>query len=240
MTPNDLLIVVPARGGSKGLPRKNLRRLGDIPLIGWTAEVISKAGLLQACAVLSTDDQEIAQIGRDVGLEVPFIRSQELASDTASLVDVTMHALHWAENLGQRQPKAIMLLQPTSPFRSPIALRESLNHLSEVDAVVGVYSIQRSFRTLFFADGNMNLTPLKSSMEAETTRQSVRPLYTPNGALYLIKTETLRKEKTFFPAKTRGVLMNQIESLDLDDEVDWQLLEATSKAGLTWRSSKRR
>jgi CMP-N,N'-diacetyllegionaminic acid synthase len=112
----EILIVIPARGGSKGLPRKNARMLGDIPLLGWTAEAVKQSGLSEATCILSTDDEEIADIGRKIGMTVPFIRPSQLARDETTAFDVAIHALDWMTQATGTRPKSIMLLQPTSPF----------------------------------------------------------------------------------------------------------------------------
>src|SRR5262249_32588712 len=141
--------------------------------------------------------------GRDVGMEVPFMRPPELASDTASALDVALHALDQCAV----QPRFLILLQPTSPFRTPESLRFAVDELQRVDAVLGVKPIHRSLRHLYYADENSLLQPLESSVDTVQRRQDVRSLYTPNGALYGIRTEVLRKERSFAPANTRAYVM---------------------------------
>lgn len=237
MSGAGVLIVIPARGGSKGLPRKNARRLGDLPLLGWTAEAVRASGVNQAVCILSTDDDEIAEIGRSVGLRVPFMRPASLSTDTATAEDVALHALDWLAASGEAQPSAVMLLQPTSPFRQPSALRQAVELLSReaIDGVIGVQPIQRSLRTLFTADSSMNLAPLDAGTGLSTRRQDQKPLYTPNGALYLVATDALRGKHTFFPDRSLGLVMDQIASLDIDDPVDWEIAESIAARGCTWR-----
>lgn len=239
MDAGTLLIVIPARGGSKGLPRKNARTLGDLPLLGWTAEAVRHAGLDTPHCVLSTDDAEIAAIGKAVGLEVPFLRPEALATDQAGAVDVAVHALDWLETTRGVRAEYVMWLQPTSPFRPPALLAQAVQHLlddSDLDAVVGVKSIYRTLGTLFMADTDGRLAPVRRQAEEITRRQEVRPLVTPNGALYLIRGAALREQRSFFPPRSRGLVMDQIASHDIDDPTDWAIAEALVAAGLTWRS----
>lgn len=232
----SLLALVPARGGSKGLPRKNARRLGDLPLLGWTAEAARASGAGGALW-LSTDDEEIAAIGREVGLEVPFLRPAELSTDEAGAVGVALHALDRYAATHGGDPDDLLLLQPTSPFRPPAAIAEARARLERepaLDAVLGVKAIYRTLSTLFHAADDMRLAPV-AAVERATRRQEVRALYTPNGALYLIRTTALRRERTFFPERTAGLLLDEIASIDIDHPTDWAIAEAVAAAGITWR-----
>ena len=238
MNADNLLIVIPARGGSKGLPRKNALKLGDLPLLGWTAAAVRQAGLDNSQCLLSTDDPELAAIGADVGLDAPFLRPTELATDQAGAVDVALHALQWlGESRGVRA-EYLLWLQPTSPFRPPESLVQALQLLQEtptLDAVIGIKPIYRSLGTLFGQDDGGQLEPLARQTEEITRRQDVRPLFTPNGALYLIRSAVLREQRSFFPPRSRGLVMDQIAGLDIDDPTDWAMAEALVAAGLTWR-----
>lgn len=238
MPSKELLIVVPARGGSKGLPRKNARTLGDIPLLGWTAEAFKKSGLSEATCLLSTDDEEIAEIGRKLGLDVPFIRPHELAGDKVTAEAVVLHALDWMTQKTGATAGLVMLLQPTSPFRSPEVLSQAVKMLEDpaIDGIISVKRINRCLATLFYTDENMRLLPLDKGGELIARRQEVDPIYTPNGALYLIRSEKLRETKSFFLSKCRGIEMDQITSIDIDDALDWRLAESVVANKLTWRN----
>lgn len=236
METRELLILVPARAGSKGLPGKNAKVLGDLPLLGWTAAAIREARLgRDVTTVLSTDVEELASIGRSVGLSVPFLRPPELATDEASILDVALHCLSWFETERQTIYESIMLLQPTSPFRNPASIVGALQKFRErdVDGVVGVKRICRSVSTLFISENEQ----LKSLTDTKVIarRQEVEPLYTPNGALYLVSVNALRKERTFFPRRLIGLEMDQIASIDIDDKADWALAEAVVECRLAWR-----
>jgi CMP-N,N'-diacetyllegionaminic acid synthase len=237
MAGKGVLIVVPARGGSKGLPRKNARHLAGLPLLGWTAQAVRAAGLDEAICLLSTDDPEIAAIGRSVGLDAPFLRPAELATDEASAESVAVHALDWVSAEQGLHPTAVMWLQPTSPFRPPSSLSSAVSLLQDGHSVgvMGVKPIFRSLRTLFRANENMELIAVEDDAEIGSRRQAQPPLFTPNGALYLVPAPALRSPRGFFPDRCRGLVMDQIESIDIDDPVDWAIAETLAVAGLTWR-----
>lgn len=227
-----LLILVPARAGSKGLPGKNLKPLGGLPLLAWTARTIAASGV-GARAVLTTEDSEIAAVGRAHGLETPFLRPAELASDTASMVDVVEHAVGWMEREGGFVPSAIMLLQPTCPFRKPERIRQALDLLAlpSTEGVIGVKRIDRSLSVMYQAGPDGALAPL-APWDERTRRQDVRPLLTPNGTLYLTTRESLVRHRRLFPPRLRGLVTDHIESIDIDTPEDWALAEAVVAAGL--------
>lgn len=237
---SQIAVVVAARGGSKGLPRKNARSLAGIPLLQWTADAVRAAGIGDAACLLSTDDDEIAAIGRAAGLDVPFVRPAELASDEASVVPVVLHALDWLREVRDIDADLVLLLQPTSPFRPPAAIAAAISSMTEgVDSVVGVKVLHRALSVLYHADAAMNLEPVAAATTAEGTfrRQETGSLYTPNGAIYLVRTAVLREARTFFPRHSRGLAMDAIASLDIDDPTDWALAEAAARAGITWRGA---
>ena len=238
MLPKDLLIIVPARGGSKGLPRKNIKILGKLPLIGWAAEAVRRSGLHEATCILSTDDEEIASVGVSVGLEVPFMRPAHLSGDEVIMEAVALHALDWLAQNNVFFAKAVMILQPTSPFRPPNSLAQAVTMLKDpsIDGVLSVQPMYKNLATLFYMNEQLNLIPLDDKIERIPQRQKVQPIYTPNGALYLVRAEKLNDPRGFFPLKSRGIVMDQIASIDIDDVIDWQIAEAMVSNKLTWGS----
>jgi N-acylneuraminate cytidylyltransferase/CMP-N,N'-diacetyllegionaminic acid synthase len=223
---SGLLILVPARGGSKGLPGKNTRLLGGLPLLAWTARAIAASGV-PARAVLSTDDPAIAEIGRAHGLEVPFLRPAALATDTAGMLEVVDHAVAWLETNQRFSAALIMLLQPTCPFRKPERLRQAVELLGRPDTegVIGVRRIDRSLSVMYREDASGWLEPL-APWEDRTRRQDVRPLLTPNGTLYLVTRGALSAHRRLFPPRLRPLATDTIEGIDIDTPEDWALAEA--------------
>lgn len=242
MKTNDLLILVPARGGSKGIPRKNIRLLGGLPLLAWTAQAIRQSGIAdEASVVLSTDDIEIASVGRQFGLDVPFMRPADLATDDAKSLDVAFHALEWFQANRNIAHRALMLLQPTSPFRTPQDIAEAIRTLQRTGApaVIGVEPLYRSPAMLYRREGSGALAPLVPKEDTAVRRQEIEPLFTPNGAMYLTTVAALRKEKTFVPSGSVGQVMSKIAGMDIDDQEDWWLADAAMRAGLFGRLSER-
>lgn len=227
-----LLILVPARAGSKGLPGKNLKVLGGIPLLAWTARTIKASGI-PGRAVLTTDDPAIAEVGRAEGFEIPFLRPAELATDRAQMVDVVEHALAWLESQERFRPSAIMLLQPTCPFRRPERLKQSLDLLAfpGTEGVIGVTKIDRS-PSLIYQEGPDGLLTSLAPWDGRTIRQEIQPTLRSNGALYLTTHESLIRHHRLFPPRLRALVMDTIEGIDIDTPEDWALAEAIVAAGL--------
>lgn len=227
-----LLILIPARGGSKGLPGKNTRLLGGLPLLAWTARAIVASGV-PARAVLTTDDPAIAEVGRAHGLEAPFLRPAALATDTAGSFEVMEHAVHWLEREAQFRPSAVMLLQPTCPFRRPERIAQALDLLARPDTegVIGVTAIDRSLSVMYREGPDGTLEPL-APWDERLRRQDVRPLLTPNGTLYLGTRESLARHRRLFPPRLRPLPTDAVEAIDIDTPEDWALAEAVVAAGL--------
>lgn len=229
-SPPGLLILVPARGGSKGLPGKNVKRLGGIPLLAWTARAIRAAGV-GGRAVLSTDDPGIADVGRAEGLEVPFLRPPDLARDDTDMVDVVAHAVDVIER--DAAVDTVMLLQPTCPFRRATRLAEALAllQLDGTEGVIGAARIERS-PSLLYREGAGGLLDALAPWAPDTLRQRTRPTFTSNGTLYLVTREALRRHRRLFPPRLRALETTAIEGIDIDTRDDWALAEAVVAAGL--------
>lgn len=227
----NTLIIVPARSGSKGITDKNIKLLGGKPLLEWTAKTITDAALDNSLAILSTDSEQYAEIGRAAGLQVPFIRPAELANDQASGLAVIEHALHWFKQQYTYWPKQILLLQPTSPFRAAGVLRQSLDLLvkEQADSVVSCKAIYRDLTTLFNLETGF-LKPL-STEAMQIRRQDKAPLLTPNGSLYLCKTEMILEKQSLYGERTLPLVMDDMMSLDIDTLSDWAIADAMLQAG---------
>lgn len=232
-SPIQTLIIVPARSGSKGIADKNIKRLGGKPLLQWTIEAIQNAQLEGAFGLLSTDSPHYAELGKELGLEVPFLRPSHCANDDSPALRVIEHALQWFENTHGYLPENTLWLQPTSPFRGNEVLRQSLTMMKthSAHAVIGCQVIHRDLTTLFHCKEGF-LQALDPSTPTQTSRQQRAPLLTPNGALYLCKTTDLLRGKSFYPPQTCPLIMSTIQSLDIDTEEDWRIAEALIEQGL--------
>lgn len=214
------------------MPGKNVKLLGGVPLLGWTARVIRSSGVA-ARAVLSTDDPAIVEVGRAEGLETPFLRPTELAGDRTDMVDVVEHAVTWLESREGWRSDAIMVLQPTCPFRQPARLPEALALLA-APATEGVVGVARLDRTpaLLYRQGDNGFLAALAPWDAATLRQEASPTFTPNGTLYLTTRESLRRHRRLFPPRLRAMPTTALEGLDIDTPEDWELAEAVVAAGL--------
>lgn len=222
-----VLALIPARGGSKRLPRKNALPLGGKPLIAWSIDVARSCGV-DMDILVSTDDAEIAQIAREHGADVPFLRPEHLASDTASSLDVALHALGHQLERG-RDYDWLLLLQPTSPFRQASDIQGAFKKLAVpgVQAVISVCPVDHSplWSNQLPPDGSMD-DFLRPEVKGKRS-QDLPKFYRLNGAIYLCSTALLRREKTFFPSQgAHALLMDKQTSIDIDDAFDFRIAEA--------------
>ena len=213
---------MPARGGSKRVPGKNLRPLGGRPLIVWSIEVAQ--GVPEICDLLvSTDDATIADAARQAGALVPWLRPAELATDTASPVDVCVHALDWYESR-HGAVDGLLLLQPTSPFRSRDTVRRGIDlfRTRRGGAVLGVSPARSHPMGCFRIEGE-TLRPFIADAAGYTRSQDFPPAYEVNGALYLIAPADLRARRSFETGSVAPLIIDAPEeSLDIDTEWDWR------------------
>jgi N-acylneuraminate cytidylyltransferase/CMP-N,N'-diacetyllegionaminic acid synthase len=231
--PIKTFIIVPARSGSKGLADKNIKPLAGKPLLQWTSDAIAQAGAQQSLAILSTDSPVYAELGRANGLLVPFLRPAACADDAATAVQVIEHALTWFQSEHAYLPEQTMWLQPTSPLRPAAIIAQALAMMAEcqADAVIGCKEIPRDLTTLFRCEDGY-LSALDKNRPTQTSRQQTQPLLTPNGAMYLCKSDYLLAHGSFYPPKTLPLQMNAVQSLDIDTAEDWAMAEAFINYGL--------
>ena len=220
-----ILGLVTARGGSKRLPGKNIRMLGGRPLIAWTLTAAKESGVL-ASILISTDDQDIAKAAMEWGGYVPWLRPAELATDTASSIDVVLHALDWFESV-HGSVDGMMLLQPTSPFRTveTICRAVELFTANGQRPVVGVSPACIHPAWCFRIEHNA-MIPVLSWDAIKYRSQDLPPAYTLNGTIYVATPDFLRQQHTFLTAETCPMIIdNPVEVLDIDTDWDWRLAE---------------
>ena len=221
-----ILALIAARGGSKRLVGKNLRPLGGQPLVAWSIRTATES--TEACAVLvSTDDPAIADVGRAAGALVPWLRPASLATDTASSVDVALHALDWYERV-HGSVDGLMLLQPTSPLRREETVRRgvALFRGGEGASVIAVAEAPAHPMWCFRLEHGF-LHPFVAGGGFEQRSQDLPPAYVVNGALYIATPETLRQRRSFVGVRTLPVVCEDAdESIDIDTERDWEMAEA--------------
>lgn len=218
------IAIIPARGGSKGVPRKNLREIGGRPLIAWTIESARQCRGLDR-VIVSTDDDEIRRIAIAWGAEAPFSRPPHLATDEATSVDVAIHTMDWLEDAGY-QADIVVQLQPTSPLRTALDITEALAlfHRKKAAAVVSVRPAAHPPEWLRRLGPDGELLPW-SNVPLPLRRQDAAQAYELNGAVYIINAQTLRKGRSYFPTRTFGFIMPAQRSVDIDTLSDFLVAE---------------
>jgi CMP-N,N'-diacetyllegionaminic acid synthase len=211
----SVLAIIPARGGSKGVPRKNIRLLHGKPLIAYTIDAARKSAYLDE-VIVSTDDQEIADTARAWGGTVPFLRAPQFGTDHTAMIDVVVHVLEQM----QRRYDFIVLLQPTSPMRTAghIDATIELCVREEASSCVSVCPAEDHPYYLYeISDGRMQKV---FSMPEVTRRQDLKEYYVVNGAVYVHRTETLTAERVFVSQQSVPYVMPRSVSIDIDTEED--------------------
>lgn len=226
----SIIGIIPARGGSKGLPRKNVRPLLGKPLIAWTIEQAKSSKYIDRF-IVSTENKKISSIAKTYGADTPFIRPKYLAKDNTSMIDVILHAIQYLEKQGEYYD-LIMLLQPTSPLRTHYDIDKSIELLfsKKAQAIVSVcraeYYLQWS-----------NTLPKDNCMRSfirpdimNKKRQDLPIFYRLNGAIFLAFCDYLKTKRNFLGEKTYAYIMPRVRSVDIDDEIDFYFAEfLTSK-----------
>ena len=219
------LVVIPARGGSKGIPRKNIKKLNGKPLIQYTIDA-AKAILPLENIYVSTDDFEIKQIVETLGVVVPFLRPQELATDSAGTHEVLLHALKHYEIKGF-EADTLILLQATSPFRTAEHIKQAIELFNNNEGCEMVVSVKETSSNPYYVHFEQSKEGyLKKLLEPKfLTRQDCPTVYELNGAIYIIKTEVLKEKKMNEFTKIIKYQMDDASSHDIDTMFDWQFAE---------------
>lgn len=217
------IAIIPARGGSKRLPGKNVKFLADKPLIAWTIEAALQSKVFDKVFV-STDCGEIAKVAKTFGAEVPFLRPAEIATDTATTNDVVTHLVEWFEKEHNKEVTTVAILQPTSPLRNAKHIQEAFKIMKDkqAKAVVSVceleYPIQ--FCNTLGLDGSMDGFIDPKNIQRT---QDLEPYYRLNGALYFIYRGYVNRLDKLYYEGTYSYVMNRESSVDIDTEVDFSL-----------------
>ncbi len=224
------LIIIPARGKSKGIPDKNIKLLNGVPLIHYTVKAAQEVfGNEQIC--VSTDDSRIKCCVEELALTVPFLRPSELATDTSATYDVLLYVLAQYEHNGYN-PDVIIVLQPTSPFRNATHIREAVSLFNyDLDMVVSVKETRSNpYYVLFEEDEDGFLK--KSKQSSFTRRQDCPKVWEYNGAIYVINVASLNEKPVGAFDKIIKYEMDEVSSLDLDTPFDWYVAETVFKTPL--------
>lgn len=221
----NILYLIPARGGSKGVPHKNIKLLAGKPLIYYTIDAARELTTDDNICV-STDDSEIIKVVENYGLNVPFKRPAELSTDTASSNDVILHAIKYYESIG-RQYDVIILLQPTSPLRKSHHIREAISlYNNNLDMIVSIKESHAA--SVLCSENNSNYLELIFNKNGQR-RQEIDKYYEFNGAIYVLNISKLKASSISDMKKKKGYLMNDISSVDIDTELDFKIAEILLK-----------
>ncbi|GKX65523.1 cytidylyltransferase domain-containing protein [Inconstantimicrobium mannanitabidum] len=225
----NILAIIPARGGSKGLPRKNVKELDGKPLISYTIEEAKKSKYIDRI-VVSTEDEEIAKVSKQFGAQVPCLRPQELAEDYSTSVDCVLHMLKWLKYSENYTPDYVCLLQCTSPLRDSDDIDGAIEKIIEIgmDAVVSICEAEVNPYWTTILNGDKLEYFLEEGRKI-TRRQELPKVYRVNGAIYLIETKVFVENKTFEPENLTGFIMNNNRSIDIDNNEDFMLAELLIK-----------
>lgn len=212
-----VLAVIPARGGSKGLPGKNILPVEGKPLIGYTIDAAHSSGAIDR-TILSSDDQTIMAAAQALGCDVPFCRPDALATDTATTVDVILHALDALPGYD-----VVMVLQPTSPLRTSSDIDEACRIFSDsgAPACVSVSPVEQSPYWMYTIGDDDRLRPVVPNRPATTRRQDLPTAYAPNGAIYIADVAWFREQRAFITEQTVPYVMPLARSVDIDNADDF-------------------
>ena len=221
----NYLVVIPARGGSKGIKNKNIKLLRGKSLINYTIEEARKI-FDDSKIYISTDSIEIKNIVEATGLKVPFLRPKELATDTASSREVLLHAINYYEEKNDLTLDFVVLLQPTSPFRNVTNIKESLALWNNnIDMVVSVKETKSNPYFNLFEENPAGFL-IKSKKSDFTRRQDVLKVWELNGAIYLINVLSIKRKRIHDFTKVIKYEMDDMSSLDIDNKLDWLFAES--------------
>lgn len=221
-----VLAMIPARGGSKGLPGKNIKPICGKPLIVWSIEQALKSKHVDRVLV-STDSEEIAQTARKGGADVPFLRPPELALDSSPTSDAIMHALEWLENKGEFY-EYLVLLEPTSPLRKAGDIDKSLGLLAEngsADSLVSVGKVHTEHPMIVKRISGGYVTPYMEDIAKIHQRQQADDAYFPYGVVYMTRISAFKEKRTFYTDKTLPYFIERWQNYEIDDEIDFVVIE---------------
>ncbi len=219
-----VLAVIPARGGSKSIPHKNIVSVGGKPLIAWTIEEAQRSKHIDRL-IVSTDSDQIAEIAVEYGAEVPFKRPAELAADDTPGIEPIIHAVRWLEENQEYKPDCVMCLTPTSPLRSSadIDIVVELMDQKGTDAVVSVVLAKHHPYWMKSISSTGFMLDFLAQEDFIPRRQELPPVYALNGSIYLARREILLEKRTWYTSKTYAYVMPEDRSIDIDSQWDLKL-----------------
>ncbi len=222
------LALIPARGGSKGLPKKNIKKLVDKPLIAWSIQAALNSNYIDDI-IVTTDSEEIAKVSKEYGANVPFLRPGYLSTDEATTVDAVFHAIDFCNNELNKDYDYIVLLEPTSPLREKtdidLMIEKLINEEDKVDSIISIGEAHEHPSIMKRITEQKTLIPYCESLVRTTRRQDNDKAYFPYGVAYIVKTSTFRTEKTFYSKRNTFYEIQRHQCYEIDDIYDFLAIE---------------
>ena len=221
-----ILGIIPARGGSKGILGKNAKEIAGKPLIAWTVEAAKQSKYIDRL-IISTDSEEIAGIGRDVGVEIPFLRPSEIAQDKSTGADVILHTLNWFEG-NDLKFDYFIYLQPTSPMRKSIHIDKAIEMIvlnGNADSLVSISESSKHPHWMKTINKNGYIENFLPSGTVYNNRQDLSAVYALNGAIYICRWDVFVEDHSFYLRNCLPFVMDQVSSIDIDINSDWEYAE---------------
>lgn len=219
-----MICIIPARGGSKGVPGKNIKEICGKPLIAWTIEAAKKAKGIDR-VIVTTDDLAIAAVAQEYGAEVPFLRPAELSSDTASAIDVYLHATEYVMNVTDQKLDKFMVLLPTVPLRNEKHIEEALAQFEKDGATTLISFAEAEVPASWYhkldEEGRVHNAGFGQGVTM-TNRQNNETYIVPNGAIYILDYELLKNKRTYYCDNTVAYIMSREDSIDIDYPIDFE------------------
>lgn len=222
----NILGIIPARGGSKGVPGKNIKKLNGEPLISYSVKEAKKSKYIDRL-IVSTDDENIANVVLKYGVEVPFMRPKELAQDNSLAIDNYIYTINRMEKEFNYKVDAIAIFQPTSPLRTVQHIDEAVKLFinKNSDSVVSVCEVEHSPYWYKNMNNKNILSDFISCENSNANRQELPKVYRPNGAIFIFKRELIMNLKTYYTQNSYGYIMSQEDSVDIDTPLDFKIAE---------------
>jgi len=228
----EILGIIPARGGSKRVPDKNIRPLTGYPLISYMISAGKKSKYINRL-IVSTDSKSIAEASETAGAEIPFLRPGELAEDTTGSVEVIEHALTYLKEEEGYQPDLVILLQATSPLCEDEDIDNAFDlyfkNKDRFDSVISFKKVKEHPEFMYSIKNDGTISRAFKDMKKASRTQDAQEFYYPNGAIYIFEPEVIFKEKSFYTEKTGMYVMPAERSLDIDEEIDFSICEFLMK-----------
>lgn len=229
-----MIAIIPARGGSKGLPNKNIKVMLDKPLIAHTILSAKKCRYISR-VIVTTDSEEIAKIARAYGAEVPFMRPIELATDKASAIDTYLHATEYMRDVENENVDKFIVLLPTAPLRTSEDINKAVEYFKMTEAKTLISMVEADIPISWFHKINKQGRVENAGFEnagfenAITNRQEYQKYYVPNGAIYILDYDLLKKKRTYYCENTVAYIMSTEKSIDIDTALDFEFAEYMMK-----------